>query len=127
MQLTKQQLLNAGPKRKAVTLEGVGDVTVRQFTAKETLRFLELQKAEKHDAVIAHIIQCGVCDEDGAAMFAKLDEIHAFMASASTEHVSKICEEVLTISKLKKPETADEKKADAETSDATTSNDSSTA
>lgn len=121
MQLTKQQLLSAGPKQKSVTISDLGDVTVRQFTAAQTVEYMRLQKAEKHADAIPHILISGMADP----ALSKAD-VGAIMEMGS-EVVGILVDEILTLSKLKTAETPEEKKTDAGSSAKITDSDSSTA
>lgn len=102
MSISKADLLAALlPKNETVTIDGIGDLTVRQLTVSEsdTLRSTA-DKEDKTSAFGLRLLGMSLVDDSGARMFSD-DEIADLKNSSGTQ-VDKLIESCLILNGYKK-------------------------
>jgi hypothetical protein len=95
--MLRDLLLKAGPKRKTVEVDGVGQVTVRGLTAGEATKFHQLQVSDV-SAAAYHLLTSAVLDEKGNQMFSEADVEK--LADVDSDIVNTLVRAVLEVAKL---------------------------
>ncbi len=98
--MLRDLLLKAGPKRRTVEVDGVGEVTVRGLTAGEAAKFHQLQVSDINAAAY-HLLTSAVLDEKGNPMFTEADVEK--LADVDSEVINVLVRAILEVSKLVPP------------------------